>query len=125
MKHTSIFWKMRLEHSKTSVLGQRDIRLAMSYNQMGVAHMMMKDYQSAVEVLEKSFEIYSLIDGDDPVMATLPAANMGLALWSLEKCDDADKYLTDMLRKREERFGINDTESFKFVYPHSMPNEYC
>jgi tetratricopeptide (TPR) repeat protein len=115
MEYTSLFWKLRLEHSKTSAKGQKDIRLGMAYNQMSVAYMMNRDYESAVEVLEKAFEVYKDLENFTPIMATLPAANMGLACWFLERYDDAYKVLIDILREREKVFGINDNESFKFV----------
>ena len=115
MEYTSRFWKLRLEHSKTSTNGRRDIRLAMSYNQMGVAYMMMRDYESAVGVLEQALDVYKNLEKSTPIMATLPAANMGLACWFLKRYDDAYKVLIDILREREKVFGVNDNESFKFV----------
>jgi tetratricopeptide (TPR) repeat protein len=115
MEYTSLFWKLRLEHSKISAKGRRDIRLGMAYNQMGVAYMMNRDYGSAVGVLEKAFEVYKDLENSTPIMATLPAANMGLACWFLERYDEAYNVLIDILREREKVFGINDNESFKFV----------
>jgi hypothetical protein len=116
MEYTSLFCKLRLEHSETSAKGRRDIRLGMAYNQMSVAYMMERDYESAVGVLEKALEVYKDLENSTPVMSTLPAANIGLALWFLERYDDAYKVLVDILRKREKVFGINNNESFKLVH---------
>lgn len=114
-RETSNFYQLRLKHSKISPQGRKDLRLGMAYNQMGVAHMMLKEYESAVTMLEESFLIYKSLDNSMPILATLPAANMGLAYWYLGKYEDAYKVLIDILREREAAFGVNDDESFKFV----------
>ncbi|KAI9775352.1 MAG: hypothetical protein M1839_001268 [Geoglossum umbratile] len=113
MEYTSRFWKLRLKHAETSPKGRKDIRLGMSYNQMGVAYMMARDYESAVGVLEQAFEVYASVENSTPIMATLPAANMGLACWFLGRYDEAYKALINILRERERVFGVNDSESFK------------
>ena len=77
--------------------------------------MMMRDYESAVGVLEQALDVYKNLEKSTPIMATLPAANMGLACWFLKRYDDAYKVLIDILREREKVFGVNDNESFKFV----------
>ncbi|CZR65067.1 uncharacterized protein PAC_14967 [Phialocephala subalpina] len=113
MEYTTKFWKLRLKHAETSLKGQRDLRLGMSYNQMGVAYLMNRDYESAVGVLKKAFEVYASLDDPAPIKATLPAANMGLAYWFLRRYDEAYTVLIGILREREKVFGKNDKESFK------------
>jgi len=85
MEYTSLFLKLRLEHPETSAKGRRDIRLGMAYNQMSVAYMMIRDYESAAGILERAFEVYKDLENSTPIMSTLPAANMGLAFWFLKR----------------------------------------
>jgi hypothetical protein len=87
----------------------------MAYNQMSVAYMMDRDYEGAVGVLEKAFEVHKDLENSTPIIVTLPAANMGLACWFLKRYDDAYKMLINILRGREKVFGMNDNESFKLV----------
>jgi tetratricopeptide (TPR) repeat protein len=115
MEYTSLFLNFRLEQSETSANGRRDIRLGMAYNQMSVAYMMNRDYETAVGALEKAFEVHKDLENSTPIMVTLPAANMGLARWFLKRYDDAYQVLIDILGEREKVFGINDNESFKLV----------
>lgn len=42
MHYTTRFWDLRLKYAKQSPQGRRDLRLAMAYNQMGVAYLMAK-----------------------------------------------------------------------------------
>lgn len=117
MKYTLLFNQLRVRHSAVSPQARKDIKLGMSFNQMSVAYMMKKDYESALTVLKQAFQVYDSLDDlddtDKRINATLPSANMGLANWFLGRYDEAYNVLIEILRERRNKFGKDDNESFK------------
>ncbi|KAN0095890.1 tetratricopeptide repeat domain containing protein [Hyaloscypha variabilis] len=88
-----------------------DIRLARSYHEYAIALIDAGDYQSAIEHIDISLNI-------DKKLGAYPynwntETNLGLAYTLKGDLEAADEVLVGTLQRREERYGKNDTESFR------------
>ncbi|KAH7066386.1 hypothetical protein BKA63DRAFT_160945 [Paraphoma chrysanthemicola] len=89
-----------------------DMRLAISWNELGNAHMLNRDWIKGEECFLKSIEEMRKYTKFKPTTISLPLANLGLAYWLQGKNDLARSVLLEGLAAREAEFGVDDRESF-------------
>lgn len=111
MKHTRALLDMRMQIAdKTDI---RDVRLAIAYNENGVARMMSRDFDGAEKCFENAIDVYSSLPDFRKDMNTVSHANRGLAAWLKGDFPRAVKIFEDAIRDREELFGFLDKENFR------------
>ncbi|KAL6715525.1 hypothetical protein ACLMJK_006486 [Lecanora helva] len=94
------------------VEGGQDMRLAISWNELGNAWMLNRHWKRAEECFEKSIRFMRLLDSYEKIWISLPLVNLGLAFW-LQGCyDTATEKLLEGFHDRQEHFGNDDHESF-------------
>jgi tetratricopeptide (TPR) repeat protein len=89
-----------------------DMRLALSFNELGCAYMLRNDYSRAETCFEQSISSMEKLDNYERWQVSLPGVNLGVVYWLTERYTDAVDVLTRGLRDREKKFGSNDQESF-------------
>ena len=89
-----------------------DMRLAISWNELGNAYMLNNNWSGGEECFLKSIEEMKKLENFERTMLSLPLANVGLAYWCLKKNDRALEVLEEGLREREATFGLDDRNSF-------------
>jgi tetratricopeptide (TPR) repeat protein len=114
LKHFKIFNQMMIE----KIVGdakKQDVRLSVSWNELGNAHMLNKNYQEGEGCfkisLESAKELYDYRAEDH----LFPYVNLGLSYWLLNRYEEALEVLNEGLRYRELAYGIDDTKSFMWV----------
>ena len=88
-----------------------DVRLARCYNELGTGKMEAGDLQGSIEAFDESLYI-------DKKLGVYPynwvcEANLGLSLTYIGDLKRADDVLEGTLRRREEKFGRDDRESYR------------
>jgi len=108
-----------------------DMRLALSFNELGCAYMVRDDYPHAEDCFEKSINSMEKLDNYERWQVSLPGVNLGVVYWLTERYTEALDVLLQGLRDREKKFGFNDRESFitgRFLYTlgnvHESLNNY-
>ncbi|KAI0483545.1 P-loop containing nucleoside triphosphate hydrolase protein [Xylaria cf. heliscus] len=109
--HTKRFLEIRLEIAKETQ--STDERLARSYNQMGVAWMMVREYEKAKHDFTMSAQLYEKIPNYTKDKRSLSLVNLGLAHWLQGDLEEAMKVLRLGLQDREELYGYMDMHSFR------------
>ena len=89
-----------------------DMRLAISWNELGNAYMLNRNWPKGEECFLKSIEEMKRLANFKNTMISLPVANLGTAYWLLEKYQQAQKVLEEGLREREASLGLDDRVSF-------------
>jgi tetratricopeptide (TPR) repeat protein len=89
-----------------------DMRLALSFNELGCAYMVRDDYPHAEECFEKSISSMEKLDNYERWQVSLPGVNLGVVYWLTGRYNKALDVLLQGLRDREKKFGFNDRESF-------------
>jgi tetratricopeptide (TPR) repeat protein len=89
-----------------------DMRLAISWNELGNAYMLNDDWPSGEECFQKSINLMRQLDNFEEVSISLPVVNLGLAYWLQGRHKEAHDILLDGLKKREQAFGPDDRVSF-------------
>lgn len=92
-----------------------DFRLLISYNEYGVALIMNKKWDHAIEVLLQCVRDMAHYSSISDVLMSLPYANLGLAYWLSGQTQMADKVLTQAIQERQEKFGEEDCRTFVYV----------
>jgi hypothetical protein len=92
-----------------------DMRLGISWNQLGVAYMINDDWTMGEECFRKSINTLKKTDDFKRYKLSLPLVNLGYAWWLTGKFDEAVIALHEGLKDRAAAFGENDRESFMFV----------
>lgn len=87
-------------------------RLAISWNELGNAYMMNKLWQDGERCFKQCLETAQDVQGFSPADFSFPYVNLGLAYWLTQRLDLAQATLEEGLRHREDKYGINDTQSF-------------
>lgn len=91
-----------------------DVRLARSYHEYAISLIEDGDYQTAIDNIQISL-------GIDKKLGAYPynwntETNLGLAYTLKGDLEAADEVLVGTQQRREEIYGINDTESFRLVH---------
>ena len=89
-----------------------DMRLALSFNELGCAYMVRDDYPHAEECFEKSISSMEKLDNYERWQVSLPGVNLSVVYWLTGRYTEALDVLLQGLRDREKKFGFNDRESF-------------
>ncbi|KAF1845081.1 uncharacterized protein K460DRAFT_394818 [Cucurbitaria berberidis CBS 394.84] len=133
--HESLNYLLKFNAMMMKELGDRrpgtDMRLALSFNELGCAYMLQNDYEHAEKCFEKSISSMEKLDNYERWQVSLPGVNLGVVYWLTERYTDALDILSRGLRDRERKFGFNDQESFitgRFLYAlgnvHESLNDY-
>lgn len=109
--HTQALLHSRLEAANTS--GCQDIRLAVAHNEIGIAWVMNREYERAIDDLKKSINVYRGLSDYWLSMDTNPRTNLGFTYWVLGDLAMASQIFEDLLRDRESYFGPDDRESYR------------
>jgi tetratricopeptide (TPR) repeat protein len=88
------------------------MRLAISWNELGVAHMMNQQWQKGEECCLKAIEIMRSLENLPQTMLSFPLVNLGLAYWLMGRVEESLSVLLEGLSDREAAYGLNDRESF-------------
>ena len=89
-----------------------DMRLGISLNELGIAHMLRNDYCKGEDCFLQSIDTMQRLDNYVSHQISLPMVNLGLTYWLTDRHEEAVKVLEQGLSDREAAFGINDRESF-------------
>lgn len=112
----SLRYLVKFNEMMLAELGERragtDMRLALSFNELGCAWMLQDDYPHAEECFKKSIKAMKVLDNYEPWQVSLPGVNLGVVYWLTGRNDEALEVLLKGLRDRERKFGYNDQESF-------------
>jgi tetratricopeptide (TPR) repeat protein len=92
-----------------------DMRLALSFNELGCAYMLRNDYVQAEKCFEQSISSMEKLENYERWQVSLPGVNLGVVYWLTGRHADAIDILSRGLRDREKKFGSNDQESFMYV----------
>ncbi|KIW74479.1 hypothetical protein Z517_12419 [Fonsecaea pedrosoi CBS 271.37] len=111
MQHTRALLDMRMQVAEKTAI--RDVRLAIAYNENGIARMMSRDFDGAERCFESAIDVYSSLPDFRKDMNTVSHANRGLAAWLKGDFTRAIKIFEDAIRDREELFGFLDKENFR------------
>lgn len=117
LTNNTAFLRLRLDISRTSALRTQDATLAQAYNQAANAHLDQGQFEPALEYYSKALEVFQSLPEYSETMTSICVANLGTAYWLLERLDDAYNLLLQNLKARERLFGVDDTESFRYVQP--------
>lgn len=111
LRHTKSLLDMRLKAYESS--GVPDERLAIAHNEIGIAWVMNGKYDDAILAFKSSIEVYHGLEDYWPARDTNPRTNIGFTYWVTEKLDLASTELEGLLQDREDKFGVNDSESYR------------
>lgn len=134
LEHTQVLLDLRLQISESS--GVQDIRLAVAHNELGIAYIMNNQYDSGIEAFNKSIRVYAQLPKFELAMDTNPRTNLAFTYWvrgkslkllgkfedSADMFDKAATMFVALIRDRGIRFGVDDTESYRYVL---HVNELC
>lgn len=84
----------------------KDMRLAVSWNELGNAHMMNKDWALAEECFLCSVNALKLMDNYTPVLCSFPIINLGFAYWLQGRLDEAETTLKNIRRCARRNMGL-------------------
>ncbi|KAL0263689.1 hypothetical protein SLS55_002670 [Diplodia seriata] len=86
---------------------------AISWNELGVAQMMNKEWREAERCFLRSIEIMKEVNASSKELQSFPTVNLGLSYWLQGgRLEEANAVLMAGLQDREAIYGINDRESF-------------
>lgn len=89
-----------------------DIRLAISWNELGNGRMINKQWDDAIICFKKSIEIQKRQLDFTKISLSFPLVNLGFAYWILGQLEQAEKVCQEALLDRQAAYGIDDGESF-------------
>jgi tetratricopeptide (TPR) repeat protein len=89
-----------------------DNRLAISWNELGVAYTTKKLWEDGERCFKESSKIAQQLTNFAPAEFSFPCVNLGLAYWLTGRLDEAKKTLEEGLRQRFAAYGYDDKVSF-------------
>lgn len=108
--HQLIFNRMMLQE-----LGKqpgKDMRLAMSFNELGVAYMINNDFNKGQECFQRAADEMRRLEDFEEWKISLPQVNLAYCYYFDKRFADAEDILLKGLAERVAKFGENDQESF-------------
>lgn len=115
--------KMTKEFEATPELVKRDMRFAISWNELGNAHMLNRQWKKGEECFQRSIETMGYLENFQKSHISLPKVNLGLAYWLQNMLLKAQEILTEGLKERQDAFGLDDRISFiTGRYLHALGN---
>lgn len=103
---------MRSEFAAMPGLEKSDMRLAISWNELGNAHMLRSQWREGENCFKRATETLRLLDHFEISDLSMSLAGLGLSYWLQQRFPEALETLLGGLRDRQEAFGINDNVSF-------------
>lgn len=107
---------LKFNHMMLKELGNKapgtDMRLALSFNELGCAYMLREEYQKAEDCYRESISSMEKLDNYERWQISLPVVNLGMVYWLTERYWEANDVLFQGIKDREKKFGYNDRESF-------------
>lgn len=98
-----------------------DLRLAVAYNQIATGWMMSGNFEAAIDACKNSIRVYRSLPEYWKCMESLPTVNLGVAYWLKSDLDNASRTVEEGLRDREEKYGVMDQDSFRYVHLSRQP----
>lgn len=89
-----------------------DMRLAISWNELGNAYMLNCDWYKGEQCYVQSMDAMRALDEFHPLQLSLPQINLGSAYWLTGRSTEAAELLTKTLAEREKVYGPDDRDSF-------------
>jgi tetratricopeptide (TPR) repeat protein len=89
-----------------------DMRLAISWNELGNGRMMNKQWEDAINCFKKSIEILKRQPDFTKTSLSFPLVNLGFAYWILGELEEAESVCQEALLDRLAAYGIDDGKSF-------------
>lgn len=111
LKHFKIFNEMMMREIGDGSQGQ-DVRLAISWNELGIAYMMNAMWEKGEECFKRSMSTVKMVDNWSWIDMSLPFVNLGYAYLLMGKLEDAEATLLKGLGHREAEYGVDDKNSF-------------
>jgi tetratricopeptide (TPR) repeat protein len=105
------FNTMMDQEMRTTTL-RNDMRLAISWNELGNAYMLNDDWLKGEECFQKSVDLMRQLDNFEIIWISLPVVNLGLAYWLQGRHEEANDILLEGLKDRVDAFGPDDRISF-------------
>lgn len=115
LKHFKIFNGMMMDEIGDGPQGQ-DMRLAISWNELGNAYMMNAMWEKGEECFKRSMDTMKRVDNWSWTDMSFPFVNLGLAYWLMGRLDEATVTLMEGLGHREAAYGFDDRESFMYIF---------
>lgn len=100
LKHFKIFNEMMMREIGDGPQGQ-DVRLAISWNELGNAYMMNAMWGKGEECFKKSMSTIKRVDDWSWISMSLPFVNLGYAYLMMGRLEDAERTLLEGLGHRE------------------------
>lgn len=111
------------DYGRIPSLYRGDMRLAISWNELGNAYMLKKEWSKGEECFQYSIETMRKLDNFQEIDLSLPLVNMGLSYWIQGRHEEALNILQGGLETREETHGDVDLNSFtRGRYLHALGN---
>jgi len=89
-----------------------DLKLAISWNELGNGLMMNKRWEDATECFQRSIDTLRKRPDFTKTALSFPLVNLGFVYWILGRLDDADKICVEALEDRRAAYGLDDSRSF-------------
>lgn len=100
-----------------------DMRLAISWNELGNAHMLKEEWKQGEKCFLTSIESMEVLTHFKATDLCLPLVNLGLSYWLQGKASDALEVLNRGLEIRKQTLGDSDLGSFiRGRYLHALGN---
>lgn len=115
MRYKQLWLNMLLKRESAPGIPVRDYELAYAYNEIGVAYGNEQRLDEAVDAFIKSTEIFQGLENYDDTMLGWPQPNIGFMYWLQGRLDDAEEVLVEILDIYAHTYGVDDTNSFKYV----------
>ncbi|KAL8939594.1 MAG: hypothetical protein Q9216_003274 [Gyalolechia sp. 2 TL-2023] len=113
LKHFQIFNDLMVDKIGEGFHG-RDKRLAISWNELGDAHMLNGQWEKGEVSFKKSIGAMKRLDGFRNIDNSSALVNLGLTYWLTDRLDEAIKVLMEGLGQREAFYGPDDRDSFMY-----------
>lgn len=93
-----------------------NVREALAYGGLANATMGLKKYQDAEPLYRKCLDIWQDCPGDPSIY--IP--HLAVCLTLQGRTSEAETLLMDSIRKREEMFGVRDTQTYRYASSYSF-----
>lgn len=114
---------MEQEFTADLSLQQRDMRLVISWNGLGTAYMLNKQWARGTDCFLRSMQTMRRLTSFQETHLSLPIVNLALSYWLQGDTDAALEQLLAGLRERERTLGPDDRESFiTGMFLHALGN---
>jgi tetratricopeptide (TPR) repeat protein len=113
MSHKAKWLDMLLERKTESGGHIEDYELGYAYNEIGVAYGNTNMLDKAIISFRRSIEIFQGLDDYEDIMLGWPEPNLGFIYWMQGNLEDAENALVEILDIHAEKWGVDDTKSFK------------